>query len=246
MLRSTVITAACLGLGWACLEVLLMRHADPSQRSLLYGIVIGMMSAPIMVTPCSAAFAFWLPVTAGGLVSICMLSGVRTPSGSLLMVGYTGMSLFCLLYLNRLLLRRVIAEIEQSDGRETIDLLLKDFENSAGDWLWETDSRGHLTHVSSRFAEAAGAGIADLLGAHFVDYVGRHTDQGPLPGLFGAGAKSELATLVDCQLPFRDIELTMHVGGRATMLVTRRQTQTLCRRRVRRLSRGRLGRHRQT
>ena len=213
MLRSTVRTAACLGLGWAGLEMLLMRWAHPGQRSMLYGIMIGLMSAPTMVTPCSAAFAFWIPVTAGGLVSICLLSGDRTPAGTVYFLAYTGLSLFCLLFLNRSLLRRVVAEIEQSDGRETIDLLLKDFENSAGDWLWETDARGRLTHVSARFAEAAGTGTADLLGAHFVDYIVRRAAHAPSTQMFVGEAKSELAILVDCRLPFRDLELTMHLGG---------------------------------
>jgi diguanylate cyclase (GGDEF)-like protein len=213
MLRADVITCICLGLAWAILEMLLMARAGPGQRSLLYGIVIGMMSAPAMVTPCSAAFAFWVPVTVGGLVSIGLLSGERSLEGGVLLVGYTGMSLFCLLYLNRSLLRRVVAEIEQSDQRETIDLLLREFENSAGDWLWETDAAGYLTHVSARFAEAAGMTAPALLGAHFLDHLVQHALHVPQASPLGSQAKTELAILVECRTPFRDMELDMRVNG---------------------------------
>ena len=212
-LRRFVGSCASLGTAWAILEIALMCHSDPGQRALLYGIIIGMMSAPAMVTPCSAAFAFWAPVTAGGLVSICLVSSIRDLGGTFLLTGYTSLSLFCLLYLNRALIRRVVAEIEQSDGRATIDLLLRDFEDSAGDWLWETDRRGCLTHVSARFAEVAGVPVSTLLGSTLATLFRGAAE--PKDAVLAPGFRraTEMEALMDCRLAFREVEVTLHKDG---------------------------------
>ncbi len=42
-----------------------------------------------------------------------------------------------------------------TDQSQVIGLLLREFEENASDWLWETDTCGRLTYVSSRFAEVA-------------------------------------------------------------------------------------------
>ncbi len=214
MLRRFITAGLFLGTAWAILEIILMSHSDPGQRALLYGIIIGMMSTPAMVTPCSVAFAFWGPVTAGGLVSICLVSSIRDPGGTFLLTGYTSLSLFCLLYVNRALIRRVVAEIEQSDGRATIDLLLRDFEDSAGDWLWETDAQGRLTHVSARFAEVAGIPASKLLGEELNDLL-RTGDSANLASLAAGRRRSnEIEALIGCRLAFREVEVAVRLGNR--------------------------------
>ncbi len=213
MLRRFVVVGWCLGLAWAILEILLMRHSNPGQRALLYGLIIGLMSTPAMVTPYSAALAFWVPVTAGGLASICLVSSARDLGGSFLLSGYTALSLFCMLYLNRAFIRRVVAEVSQSDGRATIDLLLKEFENSAGDWLWETDRLGRLTHVSARFAEVAGVPASELLGRELVALC-RDGDE-PSGPMLAPGPKSEIERLFEHRLAFRELELAVRLGGRS-------------------------------
>ena len=214
MLARFVMACACLGTAWAMLEIVLMSHSDPGQRALLYGIIIGMMSVPAMVTPCSAAFAFWVPVTVGGLVSIGLVSSIRDLGGTFLLTGYTSLSLFCLLYLNRALIRRVVAEIEQSDGRATIDLLLRDFEDSAGDWLWETDRQGRLTHVSARFADVAGLPASDLLGQELAALVRAGAQPRDAALAAGFARKTEIEALIDCRLAFREVEVAVTLGGR--------------------------------
>ena len=213
-LGSFIHPSICLGVAWAWLEISLMHRSDPGQRSLLYGIIIGLMSAPAMVTPCSAAFAFWLPVTVGGLASIILVSSVRDLGGSVLTLGYTSLSLFCLLYLNRLLIRRVVAEVEQSDDRETISMLLKDFEDSTCDWLWETDARGRLTHASVHFADITKTRVETLTGAEFVELLESKMlcpSKEIVPGRWQK--QSELASFIACKMPFRDLEITVDIAG---------------------------------
>ena len=215
MLKRFVVAGLALGTAWAILEIVLMSHSGPGQRALLYGIIIGMMSAPAMVTPCSAAFAFWAPVTVGGLVSIGLVSSIRDPGGTFLLTGYTFMSLFCLLYINRSFIKRVVADIQQSDARATIDLLLREFEDSAADWLWETDSQNRLTHVSARFAEVAGVPVSGLLGQGLLTLLRSGEPSNGALVAAGFGRNTDIETLMDRRLSFREVEVAVRLGGRS-------------------------------
>ncbi len=214
LLRRYVLFSGLLGTTWGALFFLLMQSTGPGDRSLLDGLVIGLMSAALVITPPSAAFAFWIPVTLGGFASVTLVPSARDFSTAALLAGYTCLSLFCLLYLNRAMIKRILAEVRHSEGRETIDMLLRDFEDSAGDWLWETDLHGHLTHVSNRFAEAAGVPAAELMGQELVAFIDarRHRNRGQFSGRLAAGP--ELASFMACHMPFRDVEVALDIDGR--------------------------------
>jgi diguanylate cyclase (GGDEF)-like protein/PAS domain S-box-containing protein len=203
-----------LGIAWGTLLIILMRYADPGERSMLYGVIVGLMSAAVVVTPPSAAFAFWLPISVSGLIAIALISTVSDFGGDVLLLGYMSLSLFCLLYLNRALIRRVIAEISQSDGRETIDMLLREFEDSASDWLWETDQFGRLIHVSKRFAEVAGTQMGDLLGTHLLGLIERYRRQTVSELLRRSSDEANMAGFMACQMPFRDVEVSLEIEGK--------------------------------
>lgn len=66
-------------------------------------------------------------------------------------------------------LDRIRAESRNAKQREVVDLLLKDFEGSSRDWLWDTDQGGHLRHVSVRLVEAFGQERQALEGLSLVN-----------------------------------------------------------------------------
>ena len=72
------------------------------------------------------------------------------------------------LFNSHLLVSRVRAEAQAERQSQVVELLLKDFEGSARDWLWETDAMGNLRHVSARLAEALARDIASLAGAPLI------------------------------------------------------------------------------
>ena len=211
--RRYVLLTGLLGLVWGMLFFMLMRSTSLAERSLLDGLVIGLMSTAVVSTPASVAIAFWLPVTLGGFAAITFVADARDLGTTALLAGYATLSLFCLLYLNRALIKRIVAELRHSEGRETIDMLLRDFEDSAGDWLWETDLRGRLTHVSNRFAEAAGVPAAELMGQELVAFIDstRHRNRAQFTGRLAVGP--ELASFMACHMPFRDVEVALDIGG---------------------------------
>ena len=54
-----------------------------------------------------------------------------------------------------LFLDNLRAQLKLERQTEIISLLLKEFQENASDWLWQTDARGHLIYVPERFVEVA-------------------------------------------------------------------------------------------
>lgn len=202
-----------LGLAWGAMFVGLMPLAHGKQLSLLYALVVGLISAGALVVPVSAALAFWAPITTAGFIATTLTVEGFDLAGAVLLTGYGVLTLFCMLYLNRVLICRALGEIEHQDGRETIGLLLRDFEEAACDWLWETDEDGRLTHVSDRFAKVTQREPHSLFGMTFAEILGPArpsltTDAGqPATGL------PALSALMERRLPFRDFEVCFQAGA---------------------------------
>jgi uncharacterized protein (UPF0276 family) len=47
------------------------------------------------------------------------------------------------------------AQLQLERQTDIISLLLKEFQENASDWLWQTDAQGRLSDVPERFAEVA-------------------------------------------------------------------------------------------
>src|SRR3546814_5936664 len=52
----------------------------------------------------------------------------------------------------------------RSEKNEVVSLLLREFEDSSADWLWQTDVGRRVTHVSARFARALGMDVTEVEG----------------------------------------------------------------------------------
>lgn len=205
--------SVALGIAWGILLIELMRVAHDDKRSLLYAVIIGLMSAGVMIVPASAAFAFWIPITSAGFIAITFMSDARDLAGTVLLSGYTSLTLFCIVYLNWALIRRILSEINQHEGQETIGLLLRDFEEAACDWLWETNQHGHLTHVSKRFAQAARADPISLFGSDFAAVLGLQEPSPIAEPMRRVTDQPNLAHLMLHRLPFRDVEILFRIGA---------------------------------
>ena len=211
--RRYVQVISVLGVAWGVVIVGLMPLAQGNTRSLLYALIVGLISAGALVVPVSAALAFWVPITAAGFIATAMSPDGFDFAGFVLLAGYGVLTLFSMLYLNRTLIRRALGEIEHQDGRETIGLLLRDFEDAACDWLWETDEHGLLTHVSDRFAKAAQREPAGLFGRAFAEILGMSRPSPAMDASPSAAGLPALAALMERRLPFRDVEVCLQVGA---------------------------------
>ncbi len=91
--------------------------------------------------------------------------------------------------------RRMKEERELARQSETVSLLLRQYEASSSDWLWEVDEGNCLRNVCERFAAAAQCPVQDLEAAELV-------------GLFKPSPEREqLAANLLGRKPFRDLVL---------------------------------------
>jgi len=66
---------------------------------------------------------------------------------------------------------RRVAEASLTEKSEVVSLLLKEFEDTGADWLWQTDTSRCITHVSPRFAHALGQPAEQIEGKPFLQMV---------------------------------------------------------------------------
>jgi diguanylate cyclase (GGDEF)-like protein len=98
-------------------------------------------------------------------------------------------------------IRRMIDAAALKDAKETMSLLLTDFEAHSADWLWRVDAHNRLGPVSQRFIDAAGLPSEILQG-------------GSLLALFAPESATTLETLLKQGRPFRDEVLRVSIGAR--------------------------------
>jgi PAS domain-containing protein len=68
-----------------------------------------------------------------------------------------------------LFLENLQAQLKLERQTEIISLLLKEFQENASDWLWQTDAEGRLSYVPERFVEVAQIPLPLLRGVSFSD-----------------------------------------------------------------------------
>ncbi|MFO1253906.1 putative bifunctional diguanylate cyclase/phosphodiesterase [Inhella sp.] len=147
--------AALLALGWASLGVFWFAGLGHELQLWVAVVLTGMM--------CGGAVALAL------LPSAALVYLVLITLGSLIALGRSDLNLalalqfLCLLYAlilavavasaAHLYSRRLISEQEATRQGEVVGLLLRDFEESSSDVLWEIDRQGRFAHPSKRLAQ---------------------------------------------------------------------------------------------
>lgn len=71
----------------------------------------------------------------------------------------------------RSFIERKVSEASLNEKNEVVSLLLKEFEDTGADWLWQTDTSRRVTHVSPRFAHAIGQPAEEIEGKPFLQLV---------------------------------------------------------------------------
>ena len=167
MMRQAFFLAAL----WGVLPLALFSRVVPTNQLILACLMVGMMSGG----------AFTLSTfPRAGLIYLATMTVAC--AGALLLCGtgpYLVTALFLLLFAffmarnivsqGNLFLGNLKAQLELERQTEIISLLLKDFQESASDWLWQTDAEGHLVHVPERFAAVAQIPLPLLQGTLFAD-----------------------------------------------------------------------------
>ena len=147
--------AVLLGVIWAAFPPLFFADAPPDLRILMIAQVLASagIGAFAMASIPSAAISYtWLLTTS--LASVAVTIGTPTAVVfGVLILGYGVILTSMILASHRSALKQAAGEADFERRGEIISLLLKDFEQGASDWLWETDDAGKLVYFSDRMAE---------------------------------------------------------------------------------------------
>ncbi|HEY1856145.1 putative bifunctional diguanylate cyclase/phosphodiesterase [Acidocella sp.] len=200
--------SALLGALWSILLILLLRHESGSQLALLYGVMVGCLVTPAMMSPLSCAVAYWLPISVGTVLAL-----IAAPHPQILtllaLLSFIALTGGCIVFINQRLNERVIGTIRLEENAELIKLLLRDFEESSSDWLWETNAKMELQRVSPRLAQVVQRPAASLSG-HFPDaLLGEVMDSACHPD----AQVERLRRVLEERLPFRDLVVPAVIAG---------------------------------
>lgn len=119
----------------------------------IWSVSLAMMVYASMVTPS-------LPIAATAFISVTTLGGVVgwTVHGEYyLALATAALGTLMLFGVLRSAKAQVLYELASNvlhEKSETVSLLLREFEDSGADWLWQTDTARCVTHTSPRFAYA--------------------------------------------------------------------------------------------
>ncbi len=215
-LHRTTLHAFTLGAIWSAAPVVLFDGADAPQRMLLAALVTGMIAGGgfTLSTLPAAALAYCSSITVTSM-------GVLLASGEPIHLMLAAPLLAYVLIIMRgvhwnaeMFVERLKNQFDLEEQRELVGILLRDFEENASDWLWETDADGRLQRISPRFAEVTGRSEGALQGRRLVDLL-RPVDR---QGRGGHGLPDDrdlLDDLLGCmdeRLAFRDRTVHVQVG----------------------------------
>ncbi len=210
--RQTLRQAFFLAAIWGALPLALFSRIEPTSQLLLACLMVGMMSGG----------AFTLSTfPRAGLVYLATMT--IACASALLLCGtgpYLVTALFLLLFAffmarnivsqGNLFLGNLKAQLELERQTEIISLLLKDFQENASDWLWQTDAEGRLVDVPQRFADVAQLPLPLLKGSQFADVLDMLCPE-------DKSAAYNVVGLMEQGEPLHEMNLKVVAGGEARL-----------------------------
>jgi len=169
--KRMTIQAFVLALIWGAMSVVLLPAVGPSHQLIVACLMAGMISAggfALSTVPRAGLAYTWTMTTASALALLLCRDETSAVTAIFL--------LFYAVFISRnvvsngnLFFDNLRAQFQLERQTETISLLLKEFQENASDWLWQTDAEGRLVHVPERFVEVAQIPLPLLQGADFAE-----------------------------------------------------------------------------
>ncbi|WP_395613236.1 putative bifunctional diguanylate cyclase/phosphodiesterase [Allosphingosinicella sp.] len=159
-----------IGLVWAFPARYFFEQADHGQQLALCVITATMMAgAAFVFSPIPAAAAAYVVIM--GVAAARMLSTQESLLILLIAPVYTAALLAMVLINGRAFMQRKFLDLALEEREQTVSLLLREYESSDADWLWQTNTQFCFENVSARFARATGRSIEELEGHSLVDFL---------------------------------------------------------------------------
>ncbi len=202
--------SAPIGLAWGGFILSLAIWGDRGQLLTAAPLLIAVMatSAALMAVVPLAALLF-LALSGGGAVAALILGGALIPAGAVAVLTLTLATNVVLRGENFLRVRD--AEADRAEKDEVVSLLLREFEESEADWLWQIDTARRVRDPSVRFAYALGRDPDAIEGEPFLRLIlGADWDESEfLP------SHRQLADRLNRRESFSSLAIRVAIGGEA-------------------------------
>ena len=206
-LKTITVIIALLGCLWLVPPIFWFSSVDTEHQMMLGVLMIALMSAAgvSLATVPQACLIYLGILTLGGLV---MTSQFSSPVHMGLMLIFPFAIGGAALANAQRFVGHVRTQIELQEQSELIGLL-REFEASGSDWLWQLDQNLKLTYMSRAMAEAIGRPLAKLIGVH----ASRILDPDGTAAQLSAGMR-QLMRHSGERSAFRDIAIPVDHGRR--------------------------------
>src|SRR3954470_8124529 len=157
-----------VGMVWCFPARYFFEHASHGQQLAMCVITATMMAgAAFVFAPIPAAAAGYVVVMGVGCTRMLMTSDswLITTIGPV----YTCALLVMVLNNGRAFMQRKCLDIALEEREQTVSLLLREYESSDADWLWQTNAQTCFQNVSARFSRAIGRSMEELEGLSLVE-----------------------------------------------------------------------------
>ncbi|WP_256806590.1 ATP-binding protein [Bradyrhizobium sp. Bra64] len=208
MLRQAFFLAAI----WGTLPLALFSRVEPTSQLILACLMVGMMSGGAFTLStfprAGLAYLATMTIACAGALFVCGTGPYLVTAVFLLLFAF--FMARNIVSQGNLFLGNLKARLELERQTEIISLLLKDFQENASDWLWQTDAEGHLTDVPQRFADVAQLPLPLLKGSLFADVLDMLCPE-------DKAAAYNIVGLMEHAEPLHEMNLKVVAGGEARL-----------------------------
>lgn len=196
----TVTRGATLnGFLWAVAPLVVMSSVETQGQMVMGILMAGMLFAGAFLLSRlpDAAFAFTIPVGASLVISMQFQQDTVYQFASVLVLVYIALLIFAVRWSHRQFVEQHLSEAAVSEQSQLIGLLLRDFEESTSDWLWQTNAQDVLEDIP----------LVLEGGAESASFMNKGE---PLASLFKAGeSRVALEQALNREQGFRDLVLSV-------------------------------------
>ena len=216
-MRNATLQAILLAAIWGALPLALLPKSAPAEQMIIACLVAGMIAGgafTLSTLPRASLMYIWtLAFASTGALFLC---GDRihlfTAAFLLLFAGFMARNVVSH---DNLFQENLRAQLQLERQTEIISLLLKEFQDNASDWLWQTDARGRLIDVPQHFAEVAQMPLPLLMGAQFSELLEMLCPDDTITA-------SNIAALMERHAPLHEISLRVVTGGQTRLSTAER------------------------
>ncbi|TAH67538.1 MAG: PAS domain-containing sensor histidine kinase [Rhodopseudomonas palustris] len=208
-LSRMTVQAFLLALVWGVVPIVLFPGSAPIYQLILACLMTGMIAggAFSLSTVPRAGLAYTWTMSVASAVALLLSEGEVYAVTAVFLLLYTIFLSRNLVSHGNLFVDNLCSKMELQRQTDIISLLLKDFQANSADWLWQTDTDGHLVSIPERFAEAAQLPLNLLRGATLADVLellcpDDHDTVAKITATLAGGA------------PLRDISIQVVAGGK--------------------------------